>query len=72
MTYTLCIHNLIYYYSQERALAGVGGEYDSHYFGAIREKSFVFSAVIRSVSVICLQLSCLFNERELGNRYGPF
>mgnify|MGYP001044393215 CR=1 FL=1 len=25
MMYTLCIHNLIYYYSQERALAGVGG-----------------------------------------------
>jgi hypothetical protein len=24
MTYTMCIHNLIYYYSQERALVGVG------------------------------------------------
>jgi hypothetical protein len=35
-------------------------------------KVFLFLTVIRSVSVICLQLSCLFNKRELGNRYGPF
>jgi hypothetical protein len=61
MTYTLCIHNLIYYYSQERVLAGVGGI-----------RSNLSFAVIRSVSVICLQLSCLFSKRELGNRYGPF
>jgi len=60
MTYTMCIHNLIITIRKNVRL------------WALVELEQSRSAVIRSMSVICLQLSCLFNKRELGNRYGPF
>ena len=60
MTYTMCIHNLIITIRKNVRLWALGE------IGAICGFS-----VIRSMSVICLQLSCLFNKRELGNRYGP-
>lgn len=60
MTYTMCIHNLIITIRKNVRLWALV-EFEQSRF-----------AVIRSMSVICLQLSCLFNKRELGNRYGPF
>jgi len=60
MTYTLCIHNLIITIRKNVRLWALV---------ELEQSSF---AVIRFMSVICLQLSCLFSKRELGNRYGPF
>ena len=72
MMYTMCIHNLIYYYSQERALADVGGILLVFLLEQSRSMCLSFLLLFDPASVICLQLSCLFNKRKLGNRYGPF
>ena len=57
MTYTMCIHNLINYYSQERVLV---------------KRWISNNPIISNTSIICLQLNCLFSKRVLGNRYGPY
>lgn len=80
MMYTLCIHNLIYLLFARTCAYGRWWNSSSKHvllfwsfcfeYIKICEQSLLLS--FDPVSVICLQLSCLFNKRRLGNRYGPF
>lgn len=71
MTYTLCIHNLIITIRKNVRLRALVEFFSKHFWSNLRMRTSSLLS-FDSVSVICLQLSCLFNKRRLGNRYGPF